>query len=243
MGARDISSWFEAGVFKRIFSASRLSKFHNRVTSTLKFVNFKTWSKHASDISKMALIEIMEYRDVDLNLAVTASRKCQFCENNCYKKYRQGSINMYSYDFCLTCKRYSSWVLVIYDRFCHFMLYYLMILSVYVHYYLNILKYVRIALIWFIWSIIFLQYFAENKIFKFWFCELQHDPWTFLNFRTFLCKWNSMIVLWVCFLWLWVRHYWFKIIFQIILSIYELKYQKQVIKLSTNPGNWTWKHK
>jgi len=68
MACSDISDWFKTGVFKRISLASRLSKFYDRVTCTLKLVLFETWSSHASDVSKEVLIEILKNRDVKIDI-------------------------------------------------------------------------------------------------------------------------------------------------------------------------------
>jgi len=97
-----ISDWFEMGVFKRIFLAGRLFKFHHRVTSALKLVIFETWSTHANDVSKEVLIEILKYRDVNSNyVPVNSEKSCPYCKNCCFE-YRYVNYKRY---FCQKCKR------------------------------------------------------------------------------------------------------------------------------------------
>jgi len=98
----DITKWFNTGVFKRVFSASRLFKFNNRATSALKLVSFATWSSYANDVSKETLVEIMKYRDVDVYIKKCPHTTCNHCSNNSYIKCESKTHTLYY--FCNSCK-------------------------------------------------------------------------------------------------------------------------------------------
>jgi len=54
---------FYLEIFKRIFSENRLSKLRKPATIALQKITFDHWSAYAHDVSKQALIEILNYRD------------------------------------------------------------------------------------------------------------------------------------------------------------------------------------
>jgi len=100
-----ILQWFEAGVFKRIFFDDRLSKFHRQATAPLKFVNFTTWSAHANDVSKHAVVDIFNFRDREVELFSDTRKDCSHCGYYGFK-IRYSRFHSASYH-CLRCKRHS----------------------------------------------------------------------------------------------------------------------------------------
>jgi len=96
-----IVDWFKMGVFKRLFSASRLLKFHDRATSALKFLPFQTWSSYASDVSKEALVDILKHRDEFTLIDTGSPATCKFCGKYCYLGFGSEAQKLYFYCYLI----------------------------------------------------------------------------------------------------------------------------------------------